>query len=129
MKVLVINGSPRAKGNSDLLCDEFIRGAKESGNQVEKVSLREKEVHPCKACYACFKTGSCVQKDDMDQIYVLYRSADCIVYASPLYWWSFSAQLKTGIDRLFAVMEGSTEDGPRLPGKSDGQGVHHARPR
>ena len=57
MQVLVINGSPRTKGNSDLLCDEFIRGAKESGNQVEKISLREKEVYPCRACYACFKTG------------------------------------------------------------------------
>ncbi len=88
-------------------------------------------IHPCIGCLQGGKTydSPCVQKDDMDQIYTLYRSADCIVYASPLYWWSFSAQLKTGIDRLFAVMEGSTEDGPRLPGKSDGQGVHHARPR
>ena len=57
MKILVINGSPRAKGNSDLLCDEFIRGAEEAGNQVEKISLREKEISPCRACYACFRTG------------------------------------------------------------------------
>lgn len=62
MHVLIINGSPRAKGNSDLLCDEFIRGAKEAGHQVEKISLREKSICPCLACYACFKTGFCVQK-------------------------------------------------------------------
>ena len=65
MKILVINGSPRAKGNSDLLCDEFICGAEEAGNQVEKISLREKEISPCRACYACFRTGTCVQQDDM----------------------------------------------------------------
>lgn len=65
MKVLVINGSPRDKGNSDLLCDEFIRGAREAGHQVEKISLRSKTINPCKACYACFRTDSCIQKDDM----------------------------------------------------------------
>ena len=65
MRVLIVNGSPRAKGNSDLLCDAFLRGAQEAGHQVEKVSLRDKVVHPCRACYACFQTGACVQKDDM----------------------------------------------------------------
>ncbi|HJB08775.1 MAG TPA: flavodoxin family protein [Candidatus Enterocloster faecavium] len=106
MKVLVINGSPRAKGNSDLLCDEFIRGAKESGNQVEKVSLREKEVHPCKACYACFKTGSCVQKDDMADILKKAEEADVLVLASPTYFLTMSGQMKVFIDRLLPKWQG-----------------------
>lgn len=100
MKVLVIHGSPRAKGNSDLLCDEFIRGAEESGNQVEKISLSEKEVHPCKACYACFKTGFCVQKDDMADILQKVEAADVLVFASPTYFLTMSGQMKAFIDRL-----------------------------
>lgn len=100
MQVLVINGSPRTKGNSDLLCDEFIRGAKESGNQVEKISLREKEVYPCRACYACFKTGFCVQKDDMADILNKMEKADVLVLASPTYFLTMSGQMKTFIDRL-----------------------------
>lgn len=100
MKVLVIHGSPRAKGNSDLLCDEFIRGAEESGNQVEKISLREKEVRPCKACYACFKTGFCVQKDDMADILQKVEAADVLVFASPTYFLTMSGQMKVFIDRL-----------------------------
>ena len=77
MKVLVINGSPREKGNSDLLCDEFIRGAEEAGHQVEKISLRSREIHPCRACYACFRTGSCVQIDDMAEI---LEKAEALMY-------------------------------------------------
>ena len=57
MKVLVINGSPRRGGNSDLLCDEFIRGAREAGHAVEKVALRDKTIAPCRACYACRRSG------------------------------------------------------------------------
>lgn len=100
MKVLVVNGSPRAKGNSDILCDEFLRGAKEAGHQVEKISLREKEVYPCRACYACFKTGSCVQKDDMANILQKFESSDVVVLASPTYFLTMSGQMKVFIDRL-----------------------------
>lgn len=100
MKVLVINGSPRKKGNSDLLCDEFIRGAEESGNQVEKISLREKEIRPCRACYACFKTGFCVQKDDMADILEKVQAAKVLLLASPTYFLTMSGQMKIFIDRL-----------------------------
>lgn len=100
MKILVVNGSPREKGNSDLLCDEFIRGAEESGNQVEKISLHEKEVHPCKACYACFRTGFCVQKDDMSDILKKVETADVLVFASPTYFLTMSGLMKVFIDRL-----------------------------
>lgn len=100
MHVLIINGSPRAKGNSDLLCDEFMRGAKEAGHQVEKISLREKSICPCLACYACFKTGFCVQKDDMGEILEKIQNTDVLVLASPTYFLTMSGQMKTMIDRL-----------------------------
>lgn len=106
MKVLVINGSPRAKGNSDLLCDEFIRGAKEAGNQVEKIALREKEISPCKACYACFRTGSCIQNDDMGEILKKVKEADVLVLASPTYFLTMSGQMKMFIDRLLPEWQG-----------------------
>ena len=93
MNVLVINGSPRAKGNSDILCDEFIRGAEEAGHQVEKISLREKKIFPCKACYACFRTGSCVQKDDMAEILRKAEKADVLLLASPTYFLTMSGQM------------------------------------
>lgn len=92
--VLVINGSPRAKGNSDLLCDEFIRGAVEAGCQAEKVSLREKEIRPCRACYSCFQTGICVQKDDMAELLEKAERADVLVLASPTYFLTMSGQMK-----------------------------------
>lgn len=106
MKVLVINGSPRAKGNSDLLCDEFIRGAEEAGHQVEKISLREKEIFPCKACYACFRTGRCVQKDDMAEILEKAEKADVLLLASPTYFLTMSGQMKVMIDRLLPKWQG-----------------------
>lgn len=106
MKVLVINESPRAKGNSDLLCDEFIRGAEEAGNQVKKISLREKEIFPCKACYACFRTGSCVQKDDMAEILEKAEKADVLLLATPTYFLTMSGQMKVMIDRLLPKWQG-----------------------
>lgn len=100
MNIAVINGSPRNNGNSDLLCDEFIRGAKESGHNAEKISLREHNVNTCKACYACFKTGKCVQKDDMTEILNKVKNADILVLASPTYFMTMSGQMKIFIDRL-----------------------------
>lgn len=65
-RVLILSGSPRKGGNSDLLCDEFMRGAQESGNEVEKIRVAEKNVAPCKGCYYCKRSGGqCVSKDDM----------------------------------------------------------------
>lgn len=106
MNVLIINSSPRAKGNSDLLCNEFIRGAEEAGHQAEKISLREKEIHPCRACYACFKTGACVQKDDMSDILKKVEAADVLVFASPTYFLTMNGQMKVFIDRLLPKWQG-----------------------
>ena len=67
-KVVVITGSPRKNGNSDILCGQFEKGAREAGNTVEKVNLRELKIGYCKACYGCRGTGACVQKDDMESL-------------------------------------------------------------
>jgi multimeric flavodoxin WrbA len=99
MEVLVINSSPRKAGNSDILCDQFIKGATESGNEVEKINLREQKISPCSSCYACLKTKACVNKDDMEEILQKLIKADVIVLATPIYFYSMSAQLKMMIDR------------------------------
>ncbi|MGN0689859.1 MAG: flavodoxin family protein [Oscillospiraceae bacterium] len=98
-KVLILSGSPRKGGNSDLLCDEFMRGAIESGNEAEKIRIAEKNIGYCKACYACKKDGICAIKDDMTEILEKMHSADVIVLASPVYFYSIDAQLKAVIDR------------------------------
>lgn len=102
-KVLILSGSPRKGGNSDLLCDEFLRGAQESGNQVEKVFLRSKKVAPCNACYYCKNSGGkCAIPDDMAEILDKMQAADVIVMASPMYFYSIGAQMKAVIDRSVA---------------------------
>ena len=102
-KVLILSGSPRKGGNSDLLCDEFLRGAQESGNQVEKVFLRSKKVAPCNACYYCKNSGGkCAIPDDMAETLDKMQAADVIVMASPVYFYSIGAQMKAVIDRSVA---------------------------
>lgn len=106
-KILILNGSPQLKGNTAMLCAAFEEGATEAGHETRRFDLQKMNI---KGCLGCFKGGKdplspCVQKDDMDQIYPLYESADIVVLASPLYYWTFSGQLKTAFDRLFAVAE------------------------
>lgn len=101
-KILIISGSPRKNGNSDLLCNEFMKGALESGHNVEKVALSEKNVGFCRACYACRNTGKCVIKDDMAEILQKMIDCDVMVLAGPVYFYSISAQLKAVIDRSVA---------------------------
>lgn len=102
-KVLILSGSPRKGGNSDLLCDEFMKGAREAGNQVEKIFLRSKKVAPCNACYFCKQSGGrCAIRDDMADILDKMQDADVIVMASPVYFYSIDAQMKAVIDRTVA---------------------------
>lgn len=102
-KVLILSGSPRKGGNSDLLCDEFARGAMEKGNVVEKIRVASKHVHPCSGCYYCRDhAGECAHKDDMAQILQKMIDADVLVLASPVYFYSIDAQLKAVIDRTVA---------------------------
>ena len=101
--ILILSGSPRKGGNSDLLCDEFARGAAEAGNIVEKIFLRDKKIGYCTACYYCGDhSGVCAIKDDMAQILERMHWADVIVLASPVYFYSVDAQIKTVIDRTVA---------------------------
>lgn len=102
-KVLILSGSPRKGGNSDLLCDEFMRGASDSGNAVEKIRVSTKKVEPCIGCYYCSKHGGkCIKGDDMADILQKMIDADVIVLASPVYFYSIDAQLKAVIDRTVA---------------------------
>lgn len=98
-KVLILSGSPRKNGNSDILCNEFMKGALESGNEVEKICVAQKKIAPCIACYACRQNGVCSIKDDMEQIMQKLIDADVVVLASPVYFYSIDAQLKALIDR------------------------------
>lgn len=106
-KILILNGSPRLKGNTAALIDEFTIGAEEEGNTVVRFDLQEMYIHPCLGCFGGGKNpeSPCVQKDDMNKIYPAYKEADIVVLASPLYYWNISGQLKCAFDRLFAVAE------------------------
>lgn len=102
-KVLILSGSPRKGGNSDLLCAEFARGAQEAGHEVETIRVAAKKIHPCSACYFCREHGGeCVHKDDMADILQWMIDADVLVLASPVYFYSIDAQLKAVIDRTVA---------------------------
>lgn len=101
-KVLILSGSPRLGGNSDLLCDQFAKGASEAGHDVEKIRVSEKNIGYCRACYACKATGKCVIRDDMAEVLQKMIDADVIVLASPVYFYSIDAQLKAVIDRTVA---------------------------
>ena len=97
--VLIISASPRKGGNSDLLCDEFARGAREAGHGVEKIRLAEKKIEYCIGCYACTGLGKCFRNDDANALVEKMLSADVIVLATPVYFYSMDAQLKALIDR------------------------------
>jgi multimeric flavodoxin WrbA len=102
-KVLILSGSPRKGGNSDMLCDEFKRGAEEAGNEVEKIRVAERKIGYCRACYYCRDhQGKCAIKDDMAEVLQKMIDADVIVLASPVYFYSIDAQLKAVIDRTVA---------------------------
>ncbi len=99
-KVVILSASPRKGGNSDLLCHQFMNGAEEAGNQTELISLYDKNIGFCRACYACFNTGKCMLKDDMQEILDKVQSADALVIATPTYFLTMNGMLKTTIDRF-----------------------------
>jgi len=101
-KILILSASPRKKGNSELLCDQFALGAKESGHEVEKISIAGKKIHYCTGCGACFNTSQCSQKDDMSGILEKMIASDVIVMATPVYFYTMNGQMKTLIDRTCA---------------------------
>ncbi len=97
--ILVLSASFRKGGNSDTLCDEFIKGALESENTVEKIHLNDYKINFCRGCGVCNTTHKCVQKDDMEKILDKMVKADVIVMATPVYFYNMNGQMKTLIDR------------------------------
>lgn len=114
-KIVVLNGSPRKNGNTSALVREFSKGAESTGNTVTVFFLGDMDIHGCKGCFGGHSSRECpcVQKDDMDKIYPVVRESDIVVLATPLYYWNMSGQLRTAVDRLFALEEG---DGNLLRG-------------
>ncbi|MBR2082764.1 MAG: flavodoxin family protein [Elusimicrobiaceae bacterium] len=105
-KVLILSGSPRKGGNSDLLCDQFLKGAQEGGHDVEKIFVSSKKIAPCLACYYCqTHKDQCAIKDDMGEIVDKIQVADVLVLASPVYFYSINAQMKAVIDRCVRSWE------------------------
>jgi len=101
--ILVITGSPRKNGNSDLMADAFIKGAQSKGHQVAKFRAAAKTISGCRACNTCWSKGhACTFRDGFTELEPLLEKADAIVFASPLYWFSFSSQIKAAIDRMYA---------------------------
>ena len=107
-KIVVLNGSPRKNGNTSELVKAFTEGAESSGNEVTIFHLDSMDIHGCKGCCGGHSNNACpcVQKDDMEQIYPAVKEAEVIILATPLYYWNMSGQLRTAIDRLFALEEG-----------------------
>ncbi len=120
MKVLALLANPRKKGNTSLLLDEYLKGIKKANNDVEitKVYLHEKNIRNCTACNVCrtVTLGKCVIKDDMQELYTQFEASALIVYATPVYWWGVSAQLKSFLDRTnaFDVPSGEYFQSKRL---------------
>lgn len=106
MKILSVLGSPNKKGNTAVLLDSYLDGIKENSQCViENVFLQEKTIKACMACDYCktSKDKKCIIEDDMKDYYDLIRQADLIILATPVYWFNMTAQLKTFIDRLYAL--------------------------
>jgi multimeric flavodoxin WrbA len=103
MKVLGLSCSPRKEGNSMLLLNEALRGAKKEGAETELYSVADKDFKPCEGCWACTKNGICHIKDDMSELQEKMLAADGIIFGVPIYFYGMSAQAKTIIDRTIAL--------------------------
>lgn len=105
MRILVLNGSPRPKGNTKQMIEVFQKGARSAGHLVDVVDVCRKRIAGCLACEHCHTRGegACIQADDMQAVYPLLREAEMLVLASPIYYHGLSGQLKCVIDRFYAV--------------------------
>lgn len=104
-RIIVILGGGRVNGNTSQLAEAFMNGAKEAGHQVEMVSLNKLNVNGCIGCNACRYGKSCVQKDDFNSLVPKIKTADLIVFASPLYFWTVSSKIKAFIERFYCIAE------------------------
>lgn len=103
--ILMIVGGGRPKGNTAQLVEAFCRGAEEAGHQIEKISLIKNEVKGCLGCNACRYGKPCIQKDAFNDLVPKIKAADCIVFASPLYFWTISARIKAFIERFYCIAQ------------------------
>lgn len=102
MKIIVLFGSPNKNGSTNILVENFVRGAEEAGHSCKVIDVCHADVHPCTGCIACGYEGPCVQKDDVETIRQELLSSDMVVFATPLYYYGMTAQLKTVVDRFCA---------------------------
>jgi len=106
--IVVLTGSPRKSGNSDLLADAFINGAKNAGHNVIKFTAADKNIDGCKACNKCFSKGNaCFFSDDFNELATLIMDSDLLVISTPLYWFSFPSKLKAAIDKFYSFIIGN----------------------
>lgn len=130
-KVIVISTSLRAGSNSDMLADKFIEGAQAAGNEVEKITLSGKNIGFCKGCLACQKLGKCVIDDDANAIMQKVLEAEVVCWATPIYYYEMSGQMKVLIDRMNAMysldykfrdvymLTTAAEDEPEVPKRAE----------
>lgn len=107
MNILVVNGSPRKGGNSEILTDAFIEGALEKHHIIRTIDAGHSHIEPCRACYECrYNGGNCCVQDDMQGFYKDLEWAELLVFSFPLYWFTCTAQIKAFIDRMFCITGG-----------------------
>ena len=103
MKIVVLNGSPRKGGNTEIMAQAFAEAARKNQNEVSVLDVASMNICGCLGCKYCWAhKGECVQKDDMGKVFAALADADVVVFASPIYWFDITAQMKTVIDRLYA---------------------------
>lgn len=105
MKITVLNGSPRPNGNTSAMVESFKKGAESVGHEVDIILIGTMNINGCIACEYCHTKGNgeCIQKDDMQKVYNSIKDADMVVFASPVYYWSFSGQMQSTITRFYAI--------------------------
>ncbi|MBO4909659.1 MAG: flavodoxin family protein [Lachnospiraceae bacterium] len=102
MRITILFGSPNRHGSTNILVENFVKGATDAGHECEVLDICHMDIHPCTGCVACGYEGPCVQKDDIEQIRTKLLASDMVVFATPLYYYGMSAQLKTVVDRFCA---------------------------
>jgi multimeric flavodoxin WrbA len=123
MKVLGVLGSPRIGGNSDILLEKALEGARDGGAQVERIVLAQKRISGCLDCDQCDETGVCVIQDDMEEIYQKILQADSILHSVPVYFWSMTSQMKAYLDRWCAFFDARWRWHKHIYPKMKGKGI------
>lgn len=100
MKIIILMGSPNKNGSTSILAENFANGARDAGHTAQLIDVTRMNIHTCTGCVACGYEGPCVQKDDNEIIKQKLLSCDMVVFATPLYYYGMSAQLKTVVDRF-----------------------------